>query len=129
MGLAMVYSLSGFQLDLYDPFIHSLTLGFIGTMMLAHGPVILPGVLKRKFNERKLTMLPLLVLTLSVVLRAGGDLLMLVSYSAAVRLIVGLSGWLVLVAVLLFLSSIVRGILEPAIVVDHNRLAHTVTAN
>ena len=109
MFLAICYSLRGFEFDLYDPFIHSLTLGFIGTMMLAHGPVILPGVLKRKFNEEKLTMLPLAVLTLSVVLRVGGDLFMLVSYSAAVRLAVGFSGWFVLAAVLLFLSSIVRG--------------------
>ena len=120
MVLAVGYSLSGFELDLYDPFIHSLTLGFIGTMMLAHGPVILPGVLKRKFNEEKLTMLPLAVLTLSVVLRVGGDLFMLVSYSAAVRLTVGFSGWLVLAAVLLFLSSIVKGTTDPTTVVNHS---------
>jgi hypothetical protein len=114
MLLAVGYSLSGFELDLYDPFIHSLTLGFIGTMILAHGPVILPGVMKKKFNEEKLTVLPLAVLTLSVVLRAGGELLMLASYSPAVRLIVGFSGWLVLVAILLFLSSILGGTMEPA---------------
>jgi hypothetical protein len=127
MFLAVGYALSGFEFDLYDPFIHSLTLGFIGTMMLAHGPVILPGVLKRKFNEVKLTMLPLAVLTLSVVLRMGGELFMLVSYSAAVRLTVGFSGWLVLVAVLLFLSSIVRGTTEPATVVNHSPIVHRVT--
>lgn len=114
MVLAIGYSLSGFELDLYDLFIHSLTLGFVGTMMLGHGPVILPGVLKRKFNEEKLTMLPLAVLTLSMVLRAGDDLFMLASHSPAVRLIVGFSGWLVLVAVLLFLRSILRGTREPA---------------
>jgi hypothetical protein len=119
MFLAIGYSLSGFEYDLYDPFIHSLTLGFIGTMMLAHGPVILPGVLRRKFNEEKLTMLPLAVLTLSVILRVGGDLFMLISYSAAARLTAGFSGWLVLAAVLLFLSWIVRGTTEPATVVNH----------
>ena len=129
MVMAAGYAVSGFELDLYDPFIHSLTLGFIGTMMLAHGPVILPGVLNRKFNEQKLTMLPLAVLTLSVVLRSGGDLIMLVSYSAVVRWIVGLSGWLVLGAALLFLSSIVRGISKPAIEVKNSLLAHSVSSN
>jgi hypothetical protein len=94
--LAMAYSLSGFGLELYDPFIHSLTVGFIGTMMLAHGPVILPGVLKRNFNEEKLTTLPLGFLTLAMVLRVSGELILLVTYSGSARVIVGLSGWLVL---------------------------------
>lgn len=129
MVLAVGYAVSGFELDLYDPFIHSLTLGFIGTMMLAHGPVILPGVLKRRFNEEKLTILPLAILMLSVILRVGGDLFMLVSYSTSVRLIVDLSGWLVLAAVLLFLSSIVRGISEPAIEVERGLLAQNASAN
>jgi hypothetical protein len=114
MVLAVAYSLSDFEFDLYDPFIHSLTLGFIGTMMLAHGPVILPGVLKRGFNEEKLAMLPLYVLTLAIVLRVAGELILLVSYSASVRVTVGISGWLVLIAVLLFLRSIAMGIIEPA---------------
>ncbi len=127
--LAIIYSLSGLGWDLYDPFIHSLTVGFIGTMMLAHGPVILSGVLKRNFNEEKLTMLPLGTLTLAVVLRVGGELILLVSYSVALRLIVGLSGWLVLVAVLLFLRSIATGITEPAKLVSHSPLAHSVSAN
>jgi hypothetical protein len=113
MTLAVAYSLSGFGLELYDPLIHSLTVGFIGTMMLAHGPVILPGVLRRRFNEAKLAILPLATLTLAAALRVGGELLLLLSYSSTLRIIVGLSGWLVLVAVILFLNSIIRGIVVP----------------
>lgn len=129
MVLAVGYALSGFELDLYDPFIHSLTLGFIGTMMLAHGPVILPGVLKRSFNEEKPAVLPLGVLTSAVVLRVAGELFLLVSYSVTVRLIVGLSGWLVLIAVLLFLRSIIMGIMEPAKLASHSSIFHHIHAN
>lgn len=111
--LAVAYSLSGFELDLYDPFIHSLTVGFIGMMMLAHGPVILPGLLKRNFDERKLTVLPLVVLTVSLVVRVAGGILLLVTYSPIMRLIVSFSGWLLLAAVLIFLRSMITGIMEP----------------
>jgi len=128
MILAVTYSLSGFGLDLYDPFIHSLTIGFIGTMMLAHGPVILPGVLKREFSEEKLSMLPLSVLTVSLILRAGGELLMLVFYSASVRLIIGLSGWLVLGAVLLFLRSIVNGMIGSTKLVSPSLILRRISA-
>jgi len=56
MILAVTYLLSGYRLDLYDSFIHAMTIGFVGTMMLGHGPVILPTVLGRRFSEEKLTL-------------------------------------------------------------------------
>jgi len=111
--LAIIYSLSGLGWNLYDPFIHSLTVGFIGTMMLAHAPVILPGILKKNFNEEKLTTLPLGVLTLAVALRMGGDISSSLFYDVNVGLVISFSGWLVLAVVLLFLNSIKTGIIEP----------------
>ena len=110
MALATAYSLSKYQLNLYDSFIHALTVGFVGTMMLAHGPMILPGIMGRRSRDEKLTFVPLSILTLAVILRIVGELLQLFSDSSFLRSVVALSGWLVLGTVLLFLVLMRNGI-------------------
>lgn len=93
----------------YDAFIHSLALGFIGLMFLAHGPIILPMVVRRQFDNAKLSYSPLAILSLAITLRIGAELTLLQGYSWSLELLVATSGWLVLAAVLAFFAEIVRG--------------------
>ncbi len=108
MGLtfALTYFASSFNFDLYDPFIHSLAVGFIGTMLLAHGPVILPSVTGRRLDLATLSKMPLVILTIGNALRIVGDLVLLRYNSMALSYVVGLSGWLILASVILFLREI-----------------------
>ena len=104
--LGFLYSADSMRLDLYDPFIHSIAIGFIGTMLLAHGPVILPTVTERNLDANKISILPLIILTSGNLIRIICDLIFLSYTSRTLEVIVGLSGWLILVAVILFLQQI-----------------------
>lgn len=104
--LAQIYFLSP-GLDLYDPFIHSLAIGFIGTMLLAHGPIILSSVIGRKLDTTKISLLPLEILTAGNLIRIVGDLILVNYDSVIVSVFVGVSGWLILIAVLAFLVKLI----------------------
>lgn len=104
----IAYSLSPLFV-FYDAFIHSLALGFIGLMFLAHGPIILPMVTRRQFDNAKLSFAPLVVLMLALVMRIGSGLALLYSGDSLLNLSVAVSGWLVLLAVAAFFGEIFRG--------------------
>jgi hypothetical protein len=58
----------------YDVVLHLFFLGFVFSMIFAHGPVILPGVLALQVRPySSLLYIPLAVLTISIVLRACAD--------------------------------------------------------
>ena len=107
--LAGIYFADSMRINLYDPFIHSIAVGFIGTMLLAHGPVILPSVTGKKLDATKISLLPLGILTAGNLIPVGGDLTLLAYNSKIVEIIVGLSGWLILIAVIVFLKEILLG--------------------
>lgn len=98
----------------YDIFIHSLAIGFVGLMLLAHGPIILPMVLRRNFSHERLSSVPLILLVLALVLRVSGDLVLLSFESSVAGEVMSLSGWVVLLAVIAFLAEVVRGMAGPS---------------
>ncbi|MEM0074723.1 MAG: NnrS family protein [Conexivisphaerales archaeon] len=97
---------SGFPGFMYDALIHSFTVGYIGTMLLAHGPVILPSVTGRKVDQSKVTLLPLILLTLSNLIRVFGDISLSQSIQNIISFASGVSGWFILVAIVIFLRSL-----------------------
>ncbi|GEM_PF-1158082 len=103
-GVAYSIQAPGF---IYDAVIHSLMVGYVGSMLLAHGPVILPTVTGRKINQSTLTLIPLILILVSNVFRISGDFQLGGVIQAIVSFASGISGWLVLVAVLVFLRSLV----------------------
>ena len=104
----IAYSLSPLFV-FYDAFIHSLALGFIGLMFLAHGPIILPMVTRRQFDNAKLSSIPLAILMVALVTRIGSELALLYDGAWLLNLSVAVSGWLVLLAVVAFFVEILRG--------------------
>jgi hypothetical protein len=105
-GMAYVISPAS---QFYDAFIHSLALGFVGLMFLAHGPVILPVVMGRSFAQDKLSNSPMIILILGIMLRIVGNVSSLAFRSETLAVLVALSGWVILVAVMAFFAEILRG--------------------
>jgi len=89
----------------YDVVVHATFLGFTISMIMAHGPVILPAVLRRPLPYRTVLWAPLVLLHASLVLRLwiGDALHARVAWQlggalnvAALLLFFGLAAWLVL---------------------------------
>lgn len=89
----------------YDAVLHSVFLGFVISMIMAHAPTILPAVLRKPLPYRPVMYVPVVVLHASLLLRtlvgdARGDVPM-----------VQLGGVLNIVAVLLFIVIAVVSVL------------------
>lgn len=90
----------------YDVVVHATFLGFTVSMIMAHGPVILPAVLRRPFPYRAVLWVPLVLLHTSLLLRLwlGDALHVRAAWQvggalnvAALLLFFGLAAWSVLV--------------------------------
>jgi hypothetical protein len=89
----------------YDVVVHATFLGFTISMIMAHGPVILPAVLRRPLPYRTVLWAPLVLLHASLLLRLwlGDALHVRVAWQvrgalnvAALLLFFGLAAWLIL---------------------------------
>jgi hypothetical protein len=81
----------------YDAVVHTFFLGFVFTMIFAHGPIILPGVLGLNVKPyHPLLYLPLLTILLSLVLRVLADISVL---PYVTRL---WSGWISVASILIY---------------------------
>lgn len=57
-----------------DAYIHSISVGFVGTMILAYAPILLPPLISRKVPHKGLTIYPAVVLTVGNLWRVVGFL-------------------------------------------------------
>lgn len=78
----------------HDVVVHTIFLGFVMSMVLAHAPVILPAVMRRPLPYRPLLWAPLAVLHAALLMRVGGDL-------AGLPLLVAVGGYGTAAALLL----------------------------
>ena len=85
----------------YDALLHGIFLGFVFSMLFAHAPIILPAVLHVALPYRSTLYVHLVLLHFSLILRVGGDLLVM----PGVR---QWGGLLNVVAILWFLASTAR---------------------
>lgn len=97
-GIAMTFfDYSGL---LYDAVLHSFFIGFVFSMVFAHGPIILPTVLKLGTSVfHPFLYVSLVILHIGLVIRVGADIM----GDAAGRL---LGSWIDLVAILLYFTVI-----------------------
>lgn len=101
---------------LYDPAIHSIALGFIVTFIYAHGPVIFPTILERRADISKLGYSPIILLTVSNILRVGGDIAKVPLSDAGIAplltsYLTAISG-IVLAASILIFAVMMRGLIS-----------------
>ncbi|MCU0398813.1 MAG: hypothetical protein MUC73_12015 [Cyclobacteriaceae bacterium] len=81
----------------YDIIVHTFFLGFVFSMIFAHGPIILPGVLGLTVRPyHPLFYLPLILLLSSLLMRIGADALILPFEFRA------LSGWISMGSIILY---------------------------
>ncbi|MEE8471550.1 MAG: hypothetical protein V3S82_00120 [Dehalococcoidia bacterium] len=105
LGL-LVLVISGEGYPLYDAATHALAIGFVFTMIMAHAPVIAPVILHRAAAEDKLSLYPLALLTAGTAMRVAGYPLNAVGVD--IPALVGLSGLVILLAIITFVVMMVR---------------------
>jgi hypothetical protein len=104
--LSLIYLLSFGSVDTHDVFIHSIAVGFVLTMILAHGPIIMPTVIGRRLKTERFSPVPLLLLTAGNALRVGGGIVQLVTSVSLIEILIGLSGWPVFAALIIFMLEV-----------------------
>ncbi|MBX8634499.1 MAG: hypothetical protein KIY10_08750 [Thermoplasmata archaeon] len=104
--LSLIYLLSFGSVDTHDVFIHSIAVGFVLTMILAHGPIIMPTVAGRRLKTDRFSPVPLLLLTAGNAVRVGGGIVQLFASIPINGILVGLSGWPVFAALIIFLLEV-----------------------
>lgn len=117
---AVIYGddLGTYDFALYDLAIHTVAIGFIGITISLYLPLMLPPITGKTVQFTNLNKLPLLLIVSSLALRALGDIILAqgnmallfdsqyLSISASV--IFGFSGWLVVIAIVVFILNIHR---------------------
>lgn len=106
---------------LYDMAIHIIAIGFIGTTITLYFPLMLPPIIKKTINFVDFNNIPIILIGLSLCLRGLGDFMLnpnsIFSFSylqesiwfplpIAVRYSLGLSGWLVVGAMFVFVGML-----------------------
>lgn len=91
----------------YDAVLHTFFIGFIFSMIFAHGPIIFPGVLGSSIKPfHPLLYLPLVLLIISVLVRVAADAELLpFSYRLT-------SGWISMASIVLYLATMLTLILR-----------------
>ncbi|MBI4297799.1 MAG: NnrS family protein [Chloroflexi bacterium] len=107
LALAIAFAASQDSGALRDASSHSLAVGFVGTMILAHAPVIAPAIFPWwRIDAQRLSLVPLGLLTVGNLLRVALDILNISGTEKAL----GISGLLVAAAVVAFAWMMARSL-------------------
>lgn len=93
------------RIYLWDMMIHSLTVGFIGNIILAYAGYMLPHLIKRKYAYRSLSLVPYAHLNAGNLLRISGDILRIYGIQEPITMA---SGLLILAAYIAGIIMIIR---------------------
>jgi hypothetical protein len=131
ISMAFVYSIFNQYFVFYDLAIHSIAIGFIGLTIALYLPLMLPPIIGKVIHFTRLSKIPLLLIIVSLSIRAVADFIItrpLFPYSSplgeyAHSSLVGiltyffsLSGWLVVVAMIVFVIMIHKSMSEVAMI-------------
>jgi len=100
---ALLYDLTP-TFALYDLAIHIVTIGFIGITIMNFIPIMLPPILGKDVNYTRFNMLPLIMLLAGIVVRVAWNILPFITQVD--RLMLGMSGFIVLLAMILYIRMI-----------------------
>ena len=120
IAIAILFSIVGQYFVFYDLVIHSIAIGFIGLTMALYLPLMLPPIIGKIIHFTNFNKIPLLLIILSLSIRAVGDFVVgadccLLSPSEYLRsssslqilkYSFGLSGWIIVLAILVFVIMI-----------------------
>ena len=98
-----------YRFALYDLAIHAITIGFIGVTISLYLPLMLPPIVGKTIQFTNLNKIPLLLIISSLGLRVLGDfILSLETTMEILNFFLGLSGWLVIIAMIVFVITVRR---------------------
>jgi hypothetical protein len=117
-GIAMAVLFGTFSetFAFYDLAIHVISIGFIGTTIALYLPLMLPPVIGKVIRFTNFNSIPIILIVMALVIRAIGDFTLAhSSWPAQFQLLsqfVGLNGWFVLAAILIFIAMIHKSLKE-----------------
>ena len=127
IAMAILFNLVGQYFVFYDFVIHSIAIGFIGLTITLYLPLMLPPIIGKTINFTNLNKIPLILTIISLSIRAVGDFFIIqpssFSYSFSLWHIqssspqiftyfLGLSGWFIVAAMLVFVVMIHKSMKE-----------------
>jgi hypothetical protein len=126
LGIAMAisFSLVGQYFVFYDLVIHSIAIGFIGLTIALYLPLMLPPIIGKIVYFTNFNKIPLLLIIISLSIRAGGDLILTQPLSSSsleyirnsslqiLTYFFGLSGWFIVAAMLVFVIMLHKSMKE-----------------
>ncbi|RMF32127.1 MAG: hypothetical protein D6752_00835, partial [Candidatus Nitrosothermus koennekii] len=89
---------------LYDLSIHLMTIGFMGLTIKLYLPMMLPPIIGRVIKFQRFNLIPLYLLLIALGLRIIG--MFLLTSNNELLLIIGTSGWLIIIALFLYARMI-----------------------
>jgi hypothetical protein len=115
IATAILFSLVGQYFIFYDLAIHIIAIGFIGLTIALYLPLMLPPITGKIIQFTNFNKIPLLLIIISLGMRAAGDYILAqpsspseydLSLHHMLAYFFGLSGWLIVVAMLAFVTMI-----------------------
>jgi hypothetical protein len=116
--IALLFFLVGPYYIFYDLAIHIISIGFIGLTIALYLPLMLPPIIGKIVHFTNFNKIPLILIVVSLCMRAAGDLLLGQPLSSSSEYVLnlhhilsyffGLSGWLVVAAMFIFVIMIQR---------------------
>ena len=125
IAIAILFSIFGQYFVFYDLVIHSIAIGFIGLTIALYLPLMLPPIVGKIIHFTNFNKVPLLLIIISLSIRAVGDFILAqpplssssLEYirSSSFQILTysfGLSGWFIVVAMLVFVIMIHKSMKE-----------------
>jgi hypothetical protein len=92
----------------YDLTIHYIAIGFIGVTIMLYLPIMIPPILEKSIRFLDFNHIPLILVLAAIAIRTVGDAILSSSFSEQFIVILGISGFVILAGMFLFVRMIHR---------------------
>ena len=127
IAMAILFNLIGQYFVFYDFVIHSVAIGFVGLTITLYLPLMLPPIIGKTIHFTSFNKIPLILTIISLSIRAAGDFFLILPSSSPYsfslwyiqsssplifKYFLGLSGWFIVAAILVFVVMIHKSMKE-----------------
>ena len=111
--LGTVYAANLTNFALYDLTIHYVAIGFIGVTIMLYLPIMIPPILEKSVRFLEFNYIPLFLILSGLAIRTVGDFVVTLGLREQTGVILGVSGFVVLSGMFLFVRMIHRAMKNP----------------
>ncbi|HET7643046.1 MAG TPA: hypothetical protein VFK40_06030 [Nitrososphaeraceae archaeon] len=127
IAMAILFNFIGQFFVFYDFVIHSIAIGFVGLTITLYLPLMLPPIIGKTIYFTSFNKIPLILTIITLSIRAAGDFFLILSSSSPYpfslwyiqsssplifKYFLGLSGWFIVAAILVFVVMIHKSMKE-----------------